>query len=39
MTPMIVTVAMAQTHAADLRRSAAVWRVRRDARRVTRDAR
>ena len=39
MTPMTVTVEMAQTHAADLRRSATVWRIRRDARRITRAAR
>jgi hypothetical protein len=33
---MAPAVEMAQTHAADLRRSADVWRVRRDARRATR---
>jgi uncharacterized protein YjiS (DUF1127 family) len=33
---MAPAVEMAQTHAADLRRSADAWRVRRDARRVLR---
>jgi hypothetical protein len=33
---MAPAVEMAQTHAADLRRSADTWRVRRDARRILR---
>jgi hypothetical protein len=36
---MAPAVELAQTHAADLRRSADLWRTRRDARRGTRSSR